>query len=286
MEGVHEHGDLLDIGDVPVEGLLARAGGGAKRDAVLVGGLTDIAGRLQDVRRHDAADGNEVAAADVREEQVVGGPCLLGVHEVAEAVRRRHAGDADDERGGGMGRVVGIGIARVVEDAAQVLQAVDVAGVHAEEHPGAHLIGVIGHLVILGIELEEGLFGRQEVLLGRGDGRGIVQRDVVEGINGREHVLVPPLDRRHHLVALHEGGDERRRLRLVNDAIQHRRFCSLRPARATVRATVPSPSIVTALPPPHSLAQADGPEKPDRDAKSPAAPTIGAAGPHGINQRV
>lgn len=187
---------------------------------------------------------------------------------------------------GGMGRVVGIGIARVVEDAAQVLQAVDVAGVHAEEHPGAHLIGVIGHLVILGIELEEGLFGRQEVLLGRGDGRGVVQRDLVEGIDGGEHVLVPPLDRRHHLVALHEGGDERRRLRLVNDAIQHRRFCSLRPARATVRATVPSPSIVTALPPPHSLAQADGPEKPDRDAKSPAAPTIGAAGPHGINQRV
>mgnify|MGYP003210792981 CR=1 FL=1 len=174
---------------------------------------------------------DEVAAADVRQEQIVGGSRLLGVHEVAEAVRRRHAGDADDEGCRLVGRVVGIRIARVVEDAAQVREAVDVAGVHAEEHPGAHLIGVVGHLVSLGIELEEGLFGRQEVLLGRGDGRGIVQRDVVEGINGREHVLVPPLDRRHHLVALHEGGDERRHLRLVNDAIQHRRFCSLRPAR-------------------------------------------------------
>ncbi|MFR1167871.1 MAG: hypothetical protein ACLSDQ_09955 [Adlercreutzia equolifaciens] len=47
MEGVHEHGDFLDVGDVPVEGLLARAGGGAKRDAILVGGLADIAGRLK-----------------------------------------------------------------------------------------------------------------------------------------------------------------------------------------------------------------------------------------------
>ena len=46
VEGVHEHGNLLDVGDVPVEGLLAGAGGGAKRDAVLVGGFADIAGRL------------------------------------------------------------------------------------------------------------------------------------------------------------------------------------------------------------------------------------------------
>ena len=142
---------------------------------------------------------------------------------MAEAGVARRAADPHDEGGVLVGPVVGIGIARVVEHAVQVHDAVDVAGVHPEQHPRAHLVHVIGDGVLPRVELEEGLGRRQEVLLGRGDGGGVVQCDLVEVGNGGEHVFLAAPDRRHHFIALHEGRHERGHVRAIDDTVQHRR---------------------------------------------------------------
>lgn len=86
MEGVHQHGDFLDVGDFLVEGLLTTASDVAELRSLLVGRLAGRARRLQDVRGLDARDAHQVLPADILQEQIVAEARLVASPQMAKQV--------------------------------------------------------------------------------------------------------------------------------------------------------------------------------------------------------
>ena len=96
VERVHEHGHVLDLGDFRIERRLARTRGMAELDTVLVGGIAQVDGGLQDVGGLDAGDADQELIAQAMKEQVIAETRLVGIPQVAEAIgvgAARHAHD-------------------------------------------------------------------------------------------------------------------------------------------------------------------------------------------------
>lgn len=94
MEGIHQHGDFLDVGNFLVEGLLTTARDMAELRPLLIGRLARRACRLQDVRSLDTRDAHQVLPANILQEQIVTEARLVGAPQMAEARVGRHAADA------------------------------------------------------------------------------------------------------------------------------------------------------------------------------------------------
>ena len=91
----------------------------------------------------------------------------------------------------------------------------------AEDDAGRDLGREVRHLVAARVEFQQRLFRRQEVLLGRHDGRGIVELDLVERFDDLKGVAPAALDRSHHLVGFHERRHERGKFACIDDSIEH-----------------------------------------------------------------
>ena len=221
MEGVHEHGDILDLGDIGVESPLTGARGVTEIDAVGVGCLTRVACGLKDVCRLDTGNANQIAIADALQEQVVTELNLVGTPQVAEARVGGSAADADDHGSRATGAVIRIGVVAIAEHKVDPIDGVDVACMHAENHTRNDSLGEILDHVLGGVETHKRFLWRKQVLFRRRAGRGIIQGHLMRIIDDVEDVRIAALDGRNDFIRLHEGVDERGHLARVNYPIEH-----------------------------------------------------------------
>ena len=180
MEGVHQHGDFLDVGNFLVEGLLTTARDMAELRPLLIGRLTRRACRLQDVRSLDTRDAHQVLPANILQEQIVTEARLVGAPQMAEAGVGWHAADAHDKRGVAARRIVWIGVRSVAEHQVKAVERIDVTRMGAEHDARCDGLRILGDVVGLSVEGEKRLAHRQEELLQRGDGGRVIERDFLE----------------------------------------------------------------------------------------------------------
>ncbi len=131
---------------------------------------------------------------------------------MAKTAGRGHAIDTNDHGSSPVSLIVRIWVTGVLEHQIEVIQGVDVAGMGTEEHPRSYLKGVISDICPLNAELEQRLFGGQDVLLEGGEGGGIIQHDLIERGDELEGHRSSALDRCDDLIALPECVDELRQL--------------------------------------------------------------------------
>ncbi len=220
VEGIHQHRNLLNAGDGLVEGLLARASSIAESTAVGIGCLTWVAGRLEDVCGLDAANRDEVALADVGQEQVVAAAHLIRIEEVAEARRSRQAADADNHVRRLMRVIVGVGIACILENQVEVVHRVDVAGMRAEKDARLDLKRIRSDATLLNAVLEQRLARRKIVLLERSQRRRVIEDNLVEALDWLEGEAFTLPDGRDNLVVAHKRLNEAWKFGCVNDSVK------------------------------------------------------------------
>ena len=176
----------------------------AELDTVLVGGIAQVDGGLQDVGGLDAGDADQELIAQAMKEQVIAETRLVGIPQVAEAIGVGVARHAHDQRGGAAGLIVRIGITPVAKHQVQAVDGVDVARMGAEDHARDHFLLEIGHLVGGGVVTHERFGGRKEVALRRCE-RGVVgQVHLIRRADGLERIVRTALHGGHDLVAVHE----------------------------------------------------------------------------------
>ena len=147
MISVHEHGNILHIGNAAIESGGAPVRGGRKESAVFVRCFAQMRAFFENLSGSDRRDGNPVAIAEILQEKVGASGGLVGVYSVAETVLRRHAANADDQCRFAAGAILRIAVAAVEKDCVKAFDGVQIARMHAEEHARLDVYLKIDHVI-------------------------------------------------------------------------------------------------------------------------------------------
>ena len=119
---------------------------------------------------------------------------------MAEAARRGHAADADDQGRFAACTIIRIAVARIEKYGIETLDRVQVARMHAEKHTRLHIELVFDHVVFGHIESEKRFLGREEVFFRRCHRGGIIKHHVVGVFDHIENVALAVCDRGYKFV--------------------------------------------------------------------------------------